>query len=216
MSQSSSPDVIEAAVERIEPLLRRSESDKRPVALMVCGCSGKFRAVTECALPIRTCIDLMKMPVGSGKSSLSKAVVKALPHFERISFDGITAARHGLYNIDYPASEHERISDETDEVFFKTATQFLTDGRDVVLDRAFYAKEDREAYKNLVDGKGGRCVLVYLKAPKEVLWQRIGSRREAGVTADCALEISKELLDMFYDNFDVPRGEGEIVVDTDA
>lgn len=93
--------------------------------------------------------------------------------------------------------------------------RLLTDGRDVVLDRAFYAKEDRDIYKNLVEGKGGRWVLVYLQAPKEVLWKRIGARREAGVNADCALEISEELLDFFYDNFEVPSGEGEVVVDTD-
>jgi predicted kinase len=153
---------------------------------------------------------------GSGKSSLSKAVIKAHPGFERISFDGITAARHGLYGIDYPAAEHDKISDETDKVFFETAKDLLTQGRDVVLDRAFYAKEDRDAYRALVEEKGARWVLVYLKAPKEVLWQRIGARREAGVNADCALEISRELLDMFYDNFEVPDGEGEIVVDTDA
>ena len=87
---------------------------------------------------------------------------------------------------------------------------------DLVLDRAFYAKDDRETYKKLVEENAARWVLVYLKAPKEVLWQRIQARRAAEVNADSALVISKELLDSFYDGFDVPNGEGEIVVDTNA
>lgn len=139
----------------------------------------------------------------------------AYPSFHRISFDGITAARHGLYDIDYSASEHDKISDETDQVFLETAKRILSEGKtDVVLDRAFYAKEDRDAYKKMVEDKGARWVLVYLTAPKQVLWERIQGRRAAGVNADSALVISKELLDFFYDGFDVPKGEGEIVVDT--
>jgi predicted kinase len=85
---------------------------------------------------------------------------------------------------------------------------------DMVLDRAFYAKEDRDHYKQLVEGHGARWVLVYLTAPKEVLWRRIHERRSGGIHADCALDISKELLDSFYDNFEVPKGEGEVVIDT--
>ncbi len=144
-------------------------------------------------------------------------MVKEFPTFQRISFDGILAARHGLYGIDYPKSDHEKISDEADTEFFETAKQFLAIGKDdIVLDRALYAKEDRDAYKQLIESNGARWVLVFLKAPKEVLWQRIQDRRAAGVNAECALEISKELLDMFYDGFEVPAGEGEIVVNTHA
>jgi predicted kinase len=97
----------------------------------------------------------------------------------------------------------------------QTAKAILAEGKDdLVLDRAFYAKEDRDVYKRLVEEAGARWVLVYLTAPKEVLWERIHSRRAEGIHADVALEISKELLDNFYDNFEVPNGEGEIVVDT--
>jgi predicted kinase len=71
-------------------------------------------------------------------------------------------------------------------------------------------------YKRLVEGAGARWVLVYLTAPKDVLWERIHSRRSDGIHADVALDITKELLDDFYDNFEVPNGEGEIVVDTTA
>ena len=36
------PEPIKAAVLQLEPLLKRSESDPRPVALMVCGMAGKL------------------------------------------------------------------------------------------------------------------------------------------------------------------------------
>lgn len=144
-------------------------------------------------------------------------MVKEFPTFQRISFDGILAARHGLYGIDYPESDHGKISDEADAEFSQTTRQMLSIGKDdIVLDRALYAKEDRDAYKQLIESNGARWVLVFLEAPKEVLWQRIQDRSAAGVNADCALEISKELLDMFYDGFEVPEAEGEIVVNTHA
>jgi predicted kinase len=90
----------------------------------------------------------------------------------------------------------------------------LSKGKDVILDRAFYAKEDRDMYAALIEQHGGRKVLVYLSAPKSVLWERIQARRAASLTADSMFEISTSMLDMYYDNFEIPNGEGEVVVDT--
>ena len=132
-----------------------------------------------------------------------------------MSFDGILAFRHGIYGVDYDRSDHDKFADEADSIFLVTAERLLAEGkRDLILDRAFYAKEDRDHYRALIEKYGGRCVLVYLSAPKTVLWERIQSRRRAGVNADCMLDISLSLLDSYYDKFEVPSGEGEIVVDT--
>jgi hypothetical protein len=56
-------------------------------------------------------------------------------------------------------------------------------------------------------------VLVYLKAEREWLWARIVERREKGLDADSAATITKALLNQYVDGFDVPRDEGEIVID---
>lgn len=86
--------------------------------------------------------------------------------------------------------------------------------KDIVLDRSQYAKEDRDYYKKLVDQKGGRWILVYFRpANKGLIWSRIQRRREKEVNADSALEISKELLDKYWDGFEILDGEGEVVVD---
>lgn len=152
---------------------------------------------------------------GSGKSTLSKTVARRLPNFQRITFDGIIESRHGIYGVDYDKSEHDKFADEADALFYESVHKLLSEGtRDVIMDRAFYAKEDRDLYRQLVDKHGGRVVLVYLSAPKTVLWGRIQARREASLNADTMLEISESLLDIFYDGFEVPHGEGEIVVDT--
>ena len=114
-------------------------------------------------------------------------------------------------------SEYERYQEEADKVFHESVEQILVDGKDnIILDRSFYAKEDRDSFKALIEKQRARWVLVYLKAPKNVLWRRICARRETSINADSALEISEGLLNMFFEGFEVPVGEGEIVIDTSA
>lgn len=93
----------------------------------------------------------------------------------------------------------------------------LEEGKsDLILDRALYAREDRDLFRSLVERNNARHILLYLQAPKDVLWNRVCARRQAGIDADCALEISEELLDEYVEGFEVPNGEGEIVLHTVA
>lgn len=152
--------------------------------------------------------------IGAGKSTHAKAVVRLMPTFHRLSIDGILAEHHGICGVDYARSDYEKYQDEADAIFHETAEQLLSDGqKDIVLDRSFYARETRDMYKELVEKHGCRWVLLYLKVPKPVLWERIQARRQAGIDADSALEISKDLLDFYCEGFDVPQGEGEIVIE---
>ncbi|WPH04905.1 P-loop containing nucleoside triphosphate hydrolase protein [Acrodontium crateriforme] len=190
MLQELSPGQISpnALCLHLKPLLTHTEEDPRPVALMVCGVSG------------------------SGKSTSSQAVVRNYPSFERVSFDGIVASRHGIAGVDFDHSQLEEFAEEADFIFEKTVPQVLAAGKDVVLDRAFYAKADRDNYRRIVEECGGRVVLVYFNIPKEVLLRRIRERRDGYLNADNAREISDDLLGQFIDGFDVPDEEGEIVI----
>lgn len=144
-------------------------------------------------------------------------MIALLPQFQRLSIDGIIGERHGIYGVDYEKSEYDKYQDEADVVFQQTVEQILLgDERDLILDRSFWAKEDRDFFKALVENHGGRWVLVYLKVPRSVLWERICARRIADVNADSALEIGSELLDKFYDGFEVPNNEGEIVLESSS
>lgn len=149
---------------------------------------------------------------GAGKSTLSSAIVDAFPSFTRLSIDTIIADRHGIYNVDYPPSKYPAHQEEARQVFSEQVHQFLREKKNMVLDRSFYAKKDRDEYKAAVEYGGGQSVLVYLKAGRDVLWKRICERRAKDVNADSAFEINPALLDQYVRGFEVPDGEGEIVI----
>lgn len=151
---------------------------------------------------------------GSGKTTLVKAITKSHPNFHRISIDEIIFTKHGIYGIDYPASYdvYEQYSTEADAIYLDTFQDLLKAGENIVLERSFYANSDRDEFRKIVEEAGARLVLVYLKAlDKETLWQRICWRAEGDKDANSALAITRELFDMYWDGFEGPEGEGEVV-----
>ncbi|KAF2273901.1 P-loop containing nucleoside triphosphate hydrolase protein [Westerdykella ornata] len=171
--------------------LSRPREDPRPVVVMTCGIAG------------------------SGKSTLAKAIVARHPNYTRLSIDSTVYAKHGLYGTDYPHEKYDEYTEEADTEIRRTLTDLLDSGeRDIVLDRALYSKEDRDYFKKLVEEKGGRWILVFFRpASKDVIWNRIQRRRAAGIDADSALEITPEILDQYWEGFENPEGEGEVVFD---
>ncbi|KAJ2988596.1 hypothetical protein NUW58_g3887 [Xylaria curta] len=183
--------MMEATVAKLSPLLQRTEDDPRPVVVMMCGIAG------------------------AGKSTLSKALVSAHPQFHRLTLDGILAKRHGIFGVDYAPEKYSAYLDEAAEECKEQLTRLLTEGSDVVFDRAFWNQEDRDEAKEIIERLGARWVLVYLKAPdKATLWQRICRRREIELNADSAYLITQDTLDMYWNGFEEPVDEGATVVDT--
>ncbi|KAI3318923.1 P-loop containing nucleoside triphosphate hydrolase protein [Xylariaceae sp. AK1471] len=183
---------MDSIIAGLRPRILRTEADPRPVVVMTCGIAG------------------------SGKSTFSKALVSTHPNFERLSIDGVLAQQHGIFEIDYAPEKYAEYLEEAAQECKSRLTGILTEGsRDVVFDRAFWNKEDREEAKTLIENLGARWVLVYLKAPdKATIWQRIRQRREVELNADCAYQITQEILDMYWGGLEEPTGEGEIVIDT--
>lgn len=179
-------------LETIAPLLRRSGSRDYPVVLMTCGIAG------------------------SGKSTLAKAVINELPYFARLSIDEIIFEKHGLYGVDYPANDklYQQYQEDADKIFVAMFRKLLEKDKDIVLDRSFYAKEDRKEYKHMIEDGGGKWVLVYLKAgSKEELWNRICERSAKRKEANSALEISRSVFETYWTDFEEPQGEGEVVIE---
>ncbi|KAI0514699.1 P-loop containing nucleoside triphosphate hydrolase protein [Xylaria bambusicola] len=186
---------MENVIATLRPQILRTESNpSQPVVVMTCGIAG------------------------AGKSTFSKALVAAHPNFERLSLDNILASKHGLYSVDYAPEKYPEYLDEAAEECLARLKRLLTEeNRDVVFDRAFWNKPDRDEAKSLIESLGARWVLVYLKAPdKETLWKRICRRREVEVNADCAYQITPDILDMYWSGFEEPVDEGAITVDTSA
>lgn len=86
------------------------------------------------------------------------------------------------------------------------------DGRDVVLDSAFAFKEDRDNWRVTIEEAGGRSVIVHLNAKRDVLWRRIQERQAKDRNADSAFEMTEEILDGYMKGFEIPSGEGEVVL----
>src|ERR1700753_4137181 len=104
---------------------------------------------------------------GAGKSTLSSAIVNAFPLFTCLSIDAIIADRHGIYNVDYPASEYEAHQEEARQVFLEETHELLEKKNNVILDSSFYDKKRRDEYKAIVECAKGRLILVYLKAERD-------------------------------------------------
>ncbi|KAH6625183.1 ATP/GTP-binding protein [Boeremia exigua] len=153
---------------------------------------------------------------GAGKTTLVKAILELHPHYTRISIDNIIFQTHGIYGIDYPASAtvYEQYNEEADAIYLETFRTLLAEGKDIAFERSCYAKEDRDEWRRIAEERGARVVLVFLRAvDKEVLWERICRRSRVEKAADNALDISRETFDMYWEGFENPTGENEIVVD---
>lgn len=152
---------------------------------------------------------------GAGKTTLSKAVLALLPQFHRLSIDEIIFKRHGLYGVDYPPDMelYQKHMEEAGQVYLDELHRLLRLGQDVILDRSFYAKEDRDHFRRIVQAGGARLVLVFLAArDREKLWKRICDRSAKGKDANSALDITRGIFDMYWGGFEEPVGEGEIVI----
>lgn len=156
----------------------------------------------------------MMSNAGSGKSTLSKNIVDTLPNFARLSIDQLLYAAHGLYGVDYHTSLYEDYQIEAGDKYVAELRRLLSNKppTNLVLDRSFYARSDRDDYRRLIAELSGRCVLVYFDATKEVLWRRIRERTARGRDADSAFDVTEEILDGYLTGFERPNGEGEVVI----
>lgn len=169
----------------------------------------------------RRCVLRLRFP-GSGKSTLAKTILAKLPNFVRLSCDKIIHDKYGLYGIDYPRDKYDTYQDEAQSQIKTDLVDLIKNGtHDAVLDLSFYDKEYRDEYKTIIEGAGGRWVLVHLDGKKELLWSRIQGRRAArdaiavesgGRDGDSAYEIEPETFEMYCSGFEPPSGEGEIRV----
>jgi predicted kinase len=171
------------------PLFRRDPPDPRPVVVAMCGIAG------------------------AGKSTLAKLIAVNHFYFTRVSIDAIVAEKHGLWGNDYLPDKYEEYLDEAEEESIERLRKLLSERKDVVLDRSFWCKADRESVRKIVEDEGGRWALVYLKAERDVLWRRIKKRQAGARDADSAFWITEQVFDRYVKGFEAPDGEGELVVE---
>ncbi len=146
---------------------------------------------------------------GSGKTVHAKRL--ETEGCVRLSVDELVEARHGRYDIDYPADEYLRVYDEAVIELDRRLVELLEAGRCVVLDHGLWERTNRDRYKRLVEAHGGRWRLVYFQAEPEFLRRRLAQRNRRNDAN--ALTVTEEMLTDFLARFEAPSGEGEVVLD---
>ncbi|KAI1139208.1 P-loop containing nucleoside triphosphate hydrolase protein [Hypoxylon sp. FL0543] len=155
--------------------------------------------------------------IGAGKSTLSKTILANYPKYERLSIDATIATKHGIYNVDYPPEKYAEFQEEAADECEAKLIKLLEEGKkDIILDWSFYSRADRQKYEELIEVHGGRWLVVYLRAKsRDFLWDRISKRKREGIGADSAYDVTRGMLDRYWDGFQAPEHEGEIVVDVE-
>jgi predicted kinase len=145
---------------------------------------------------------------GSGKTTFAKNLEKT--GVVRLCVDEEVFARHGRYGIDYPEHEYfERERPIVTEVRQRMVA-LVRAGRSVVLDYGLWRRSERDDYKRLVEGAGGRWRLLYFKVDRDELLRRLNRRNDRGDAN--ALTVTTAALDDFIARFEPPSGEGEEIV----
>jgi predicted kinase len=151
---------------------------------------------------------------GAGKTSAAQQLVAE--GCERLAVDPVVFERYGRQDEDYPSSDYLRLHLEVIAELDERLIELLRAGRDIVLDysREFWNRAGRDRYKQLIEAHGGRWELIYLRADRDLLLERL-TERNRRTDAD-AFHMTEQRLDAFIAQFEEPRGEMEVVRDQRA
>jgi predicted kinase len=145
---------------------------------------------------------------GSGKTTYAKQL-EAAGAF-RLSVDEEIFARHGRYGVDYPVAEYFDLERPVVEELRRRLVELIESGHDVVLDHGLWRRSDRDVYKRLIEAHGGTWRLLYLRADRELLLQRLAGRSGRGDAN--AMPLTPPDLDDFIARFEEPTGECEELI----
>lgn len=147
---------------------------------------------------------------GSGKTTFAGRLEKE--GFVRLSIDEEIWATHGRYGIDYPIERYEQLKVEAELKLRNELVVLVKEKRNVVIDFSFWQRKRRNEYKKLIEDAGGEWKLVYLKVDPRDLRERLRIRSQR-FDANAAFTITDEILNSFLNGFEVPSGEGEVVLE---
>ncbi|MGF7050651.1 putative kinase [Paenibacillus sp. DS2015] len=147
---------------------------------------------------------------GSGKTTFAQQLEK--DGFVRLSIDEEIWATKGRYGIDYSTEMYEQFKVEAEIKLRNELMILLKEKRNVVIDFSFWQREKRIEYKNLIEEASGEWKLIYLKVQPNELRERLRLRSKR-FDANAAFTITEKILTSFLNGFEVPSGEGEIVIE---
>lgn len=116
--------------------------------------------------------------------------------------------------MDYPKDKYNDLQEEAEPALRTELVQLLHQGsQDIILDFSFAFQATRDAWKALVEGAGGRWVLMFIEVDPDELRRRVRARNQLAVKdGDSAYFVTEQVLDSFIAGFERPTGEGEVVL----
>jgi predicted kinase len=146
---------------------------------------------------------------GSGKTTFSQLLEQK--GFVRLSIDEEIWATNGRWGIDFPIEKFEEYRKDAERKLRNRLIKLIHDKQQVVIDFSFWDRVRRNQYKKLIEDSGGKWKLIYLKVDPTDLSERLKLRNKR-FDAN-SFPISEELLNSYLNGFEIPKDEGEIVVE---
>ncbi|MDR7071620.1 AAA family ATPase [Fictibacillus barbaricus] len=146
---------------------------------------------------------------GSGKTTFSQQLEKQ--GFVRLSIDEEIWANNGRWGIDFPFEKMEEYKKDAENKLRNQLIELIRDKQQVVIDFSFWDRVRRDHYKQLIETAGGKWKLVYIKVHPDDLRERL-SERNKRFDAN-SFPITEEVLASYLSGFEIPNGEGEIVIE---
>ncbi len=162
----------------------RDRDDLTPLVVMMCGIAG------------------------SGKTTFSQLLEQE--GFVRLSVDEEIWATHGRWGIDFPMEKFDEYRKNAESKLRIRLIKLIYDKQQVVIDFSFWDRVRRNQYKKLIEDSGGKWKLIYLKVHPNDLRDRLKLRNKR-FDAN-SFPISEERLNSYLIGFEIPKGEGEIVI----
>lgn len=170
----------------LNDLINRDRDSLQPLVVMMCGVAG------------------------SGKTTFAQQLEKE--RFVRLSIDEEIWVTNGRYGIDYPVENYEQYKIDAEVKLRNQLVKLIHEKHRVVIDFSFWQRKRRNEYKQLIEDAGGEWRLIYLKVLPNDLRERLKIRSQR-FDANAAFTITEEILTTFLSGFEVPSGEGEIVIE---
>lgn len=136
-------------------------------------------------------------PSGSGKSTYARTL--ELRGMVRLSFDAVMWQR-GISTVPLP----QQLRGEMEAELRSQLLEFVSAGRDVVLDFSFWSFQMRDDYRRLLEPTGVVPETIYLATDRDTVLERVRARR-AGHADDVIL--TDELAAQYFDHFEPPAAE---------
>lgn len=148
---------------------------------------------------------LMCGPAGSGKSGYAARLEDQ--GYLRLSIDE-AAWRQGHREHPLP----EEVSAPIVTAQREQLVEAVTHGRDVVVDYAFWSRQQRDDYRAVATEAGASVEVVFLRVAATELRRRILARN-AGPVGPSAIRVEPDLLTAYIEWFEVPGpGEPDVTV----